>query len=264
LRYGGHTSCLAFGHDGERPSLIVDAGTGIRLVGDFFQPQATIFGREPFSGAILLSHLHFDHTQGLPFFGAGNREGSRVELFAPAEGSVEASIERFMSPPFFPIRPSQLLGSWNYQELEPGDLKIEGFSVAVRTIPHADHTTFGFRISDGRASVAYLADHAPTRLGPGPSGLGEYHPDAIALAEKCSFLFHDAEYTDEELASRPDPHHSSPRYAVGLAALAEVERLVLTHHHPDRTDGEIDAIVRTLENAPSSVAAAAVGTVLEI
>ncbi|MGA8296043.1 MAG: MBL fold metallo-hydrolase [Acidimicrobiales bacterium] len=264
MRYGGHTSCLAFAHDGERPSLIVDAGSGIRLVGDFFQPDKTIFGSAPFAGAILLSHLHFDHTQGIPFFGAGNHEGSRVDLFAPVEADVEASIERFLAPPFFPIGPNQLLGAWQYQRLVTGEVKIEGFSVSVRAIPHSESTTFGFRISDGGSGVAYLADHAPARLGPGPLGFGEYHPDAVALAEGCSVIFHDSQYTDEELAGRPSPRHSSPGYAVGLGEVAEVERVLLTHHHPERTDDEIDAIVESYRSAQSFVDASAVGTVIDL
>ncbi len=263
FRYGGHTSCVALAHDGERPSLILDAGSGIRIVGDFFQPQSTIFGSEPFAGAILLSHLHFAHTQGIPFFGAGNHARSRVDLFAPSQ-DVEASIERFLSPPFFPITPSQLSGSWQFQRLEAGEIKVEGFSMSVREIPHGDGTTFGFRISDGGANVAYLADHAPVRLGPGPSGLGPYHADALALTRGCAAVFHDAQYTDEELASRSNVHHSSASYAVALAEVAEVERVLLTHHHPERTDDEIDAIVERYRSAPSLVEGAAVGRVLDI
>lgn len=263
-RYGGHTACLAFAHDGERPSLIVDAGTGIRLVGDFFQPEATIFGSEPFSGTVLLSHLHFGHTQGLPFFGAGNHAGSRVDLFAPTRDGVEESIERFLSPPFFPITPSQLLGQWQYQRLAAGEIKVEGFSVSAREIPHADSPTFGFRISDGGVNLAYLGDHAPALLGPGPTGFGVYHEDALALTKGCTVVFHDAEYTDEELVSRPNPRHSSYGYAVGLCEIAEVDRILLTHHHPERTDDEIDAIVAQYQSSPTRVEAAAVGTLLEL
>lgn len=263
LRYGGHTACLAIAHDGERPSLVVDAGTGIRLIGDFFSSD-TIFGEAPFSGTILLSHLHFAHTQGLPFFGAGNHADARVDLFAPTDGDCKESIGRFMSPPFFPITPDGLRGSWQFNSLETGEFKVEGFSVAVRDLPHSESRTFGFRISDGGASVAYLADHAPRRLGPGPEGFGEYHADALALARKCAVVVHDAEYTDAELVARQNPRHSSSSYAVGLAEAAEVDHLLLTHHHPERTDDELDAIVARHRDAPLIVEAAAVGTLLDI
>jgi phosphoribosyl 1,2-cyclic phosphodiesterase len=263
FRYGGHTACLAFAHDGEPPSLIVDAGTGIRRIGDFFSHD-TIFGSAPFSGTILLSHLHFAHTQGLPFFGAGNHPDARVDLFAPPEGDCEESIARFMSPPFFPIAPSGLRGSWQFNTLEAGELKLDGFSIAVRDLPHSDSRTFGFRISDGGSSVAYLADHAPTRLGPGPDGVGEYHSDAVSLAKGCALLVHDAEYSDAELANRENARHSSSRYAVALAENAAASRVLLTHHHPDRTDDELDAIVDRHRRAPMRVEAAAVGTVLDL
>ena len=105
VRYGGHTSCLALALDGERPSLIVDAGTGIRLASDLFGSGAGLFDGRPYKGAILLGHMHWDHTQGLPFFAAGNSPGSRVDLYVPAEGDTESVLGRFMSPPTSRSRP---------------------------------------------------------------------------------------------------------------------------------------------------------------
>lgn len=264
FRYGGHTACLAIAHDGERPSLILDAGSGIRRVGDFFRPDETIFRNSAFSGAILLSHLHFAHTQGLPFFGAGNHPDARVDLFTPKDGNSEESIGRFMSPPFFPIAPSGLRGSWQFHPLEAGEIKVDGFSVAIRDLPHSESRTFGFRISDGGESIAYLADHAPKRLGPGPEGFGAYHTEALTLARKCAVVVHDAEYTDAELATKENPRHSSSSYAVGLSEAAEVERLLLTHHHPDRTDDELDEVVARYRDLPLIVEAAAVGTIIDV
>ncbi len=203
VRHGGHTSCLAVALDGERPSLIVDAGTGIRLVSDLFKGSPDLFDGRAYEGAILLGHMHWDHTQGLPFFAAGNSAGSRVDLYVPAQGDTESVLGRFMSPPHFPIAPSGLLGAWSFNALEPGEAVIEGLSVLALEIPHKGGRTFGYRISDGRTTIAYLSDHCPTTLGPGPEGLGEYHEAALSLASGCDLLFHDAQYTDEELpASR--------------------------------------------------------------
>ena len=81
VRFGGHTSCVAVAHDGQRPSLILDAGTGIRQVSRLLDGQ-------PYAGAILLGHLHWDHTQGLPFFNAGDNPGSQVAVYAPAQGAA--------------------------------------------------------------------------------------------------------------------------------------------------------------------------------
>jgi phosphoribosyl 1,2-cyclic phosphodiesterase len=263
-RYGGHTSCLAIAHDGEPPSLIVDAGTGIRLASDLFGGSPGLFDGQPYEGAILLGHLHWDHTQGLPFFAAGNSIGSRVDLYAPAQGDTESVLERFMSPPHFPIAPKELLGSWSFHALEPGPEQIAGFSVLALEIPHKGGRAFGYRISDGRATIAYLSDHCPTNLGPGPEGLGEYHEAALSLARGCDVLFHDAQYTDEELPARASFGHASCGYAVGLAERAQVGQLMLYHHDPARTDEQIDSIVTDYKSAEVPVSAAVQGTVLDL
>jgi len=255
--YGGHTSCLVLSHDGERPSFIIDAGTGIRRASDLLDGS-------PFSGAIVLGHMHWDHTQGLPFFAAGDDPGSRVDLFIPAQGDTEALVARFMSPPHFPISPRELRGDWNFSSLEPGETMIEGFSVLAREIPHKGGRTFGYRISDGSSTLAYLSDHWPTSLGPGPEGLGEYHAAALELAHECDVLFHDAQYTDDELPAKAHLGHASVGYCAGLAARADAKRLFLYHHDPSRTDDEIDSIVRSLQDGPVPVEGARQGMVIDL
>ena|ERR1700678_762341 len=263
VRYGGHTSCLALAHDGALPSLIVDAGTGVRSVSSLLE------GR-PFKGSIVLGHLHWDHTQGLPFFSSADKPGSKVALYAPAQNvsSVEtdlaAVLARAMSPPHFPITPAELRGDWHFQMLEPGDYELEGFSVLALEIPHKGGRTFGYRISDGRVTLAYLSDHCPTFLGPGPDGLGEYHDAALRLVDGCDILFHDAQYTDEELPAKAYFGHSSSGYALRLAEKAGAKRLVLYHHDPQRTDAEIDAIVALYRGAAFPVEAAAGATVIDV
>ena len=258
-RFGGHTSCVAVGHDGERPSLILDAGTGIRMASDLFGASTGLFGDDPYAGAILLSHLHWDHTQGLPFFGAGNCDGSRVALYAPAQGDTEAVLERFMSPPHFPIGPRALRGSWEFLAIEEGETQIEGFSVIAAEIPHLGGRTFGYRIADESGAVSYLPDHCPTQLGAGPDGLGEYHEAALTLASGSDLVLHDAQYLDDELAERASFGHAAVGYAINLAARAGAKELMLFHHDPARSDDEIDALVEKYAEAPVRVSAAASG-----
>ena len=195
LRYGGHTSCLAIAHEGEAPHLLLDAGTGIRRV-------TAMLAGEPFIGTILLGHLHWDHTQGIPFFPAGDRPDARVTVCVPADGDPEAALEKMMSVPNFPITPRQLRGEWSFVALEPGRHEFEGFEVLALEIPHKGGRTFGYRVSDGASSIAYLSDHCPISLGPGPHGLGEYHEAALSLAAGVDVLIHDAQYTDAELPGR--------------------------------------------------------------
>jgi ribonuclease BN (tRNA processing enzyme) len=248
---------VAVAHDGRDPSLLLDAGTGIRRV------TGLLDGR-PFRGSVLLGHLHWDHTQGLPFFAAGDRPDSRVDVYLPAQGDAEEVLARFMSPPHFPITPSELRGGWTFRGLEPGRHCIEGFEVLALEIPHKGGRTFGYRISDGRATVAYLSDHCPTRLGPGPDGRGERHAAALELVRGCDLMLHDAQYTDEELPRKAAFGHSSAGYAAALAAEAGVRQVMLFHHDPNRTDVEVDGILAGWSGAPVRLAAAAEGTEIDL
>jgi phosphoribosyl 1,2-cyclic phosphodiesterase len=257
LRYGGHTSCLAIAHEGEAPHLLLDAGTGIRRV-------TTLLDPDPFVGTILLGHLHWDHTQGIPFFAAGDRPDAVVRLCVPADGDPEAALEKMMSVPNFPITPRQLRGEWSFVALEPGGHEFEGFEVLALEIPHKGGRTFGYRVSDGASSIAYLSDHCPISLGPGPHGLGEYHEAALALAAGVDVLIHDAQYTDAELPGRATWGHSACGYAVGLGEEAGAGRVLLHHHDPPRTDDAVDAIVASFAGAKVEVAAATEGQVLHL
>lgn len=259
MRYGGHTSCVAVAHDDRDVALLLDAGTGIRTV-------AALLDGRPFTGSILLGHLHWDHTQGLPFFPAGDRPDARVDLYLPAQdGDAEAVLSRALSPPHFPIRPDQLRGRWRFGELDEGRLQLEGFDVLVREIPHKGGRTFGYRVSDGRTSIAYLSDHHPVSLGPGPAGYGPYHEAACALAAGVDLLLHDAQYVADEWTQRSGFGHSTVDYAVGLAEAAHVGQLVLFHHDPGRTDAQIDELTaRARDVSCVSVVAAADGDVYEV
>jgi phosphoribosyl 1,2-cyclic phosphodiesterase len=257
VRYGGHTSCVAVAHDGEPPTLVLDAGTGLRLL-------PSLLGDRPFAGAIVLGHLHWDHTMGLPFCRAIDNPDATVDLWAPAQGDIEAVLERWMAPPHFPITPLQLRGEWSFGGLEEGTHQIAGFEVLAREIPHKGGRAFGYRVSDGRASFAYLSDHCPTALGPGPSGLGELHPAAMALAEGVDLLIHDAQNLDEELAARAHFGHSCPGYAIELAEAASARRVLLFHHDPPRTDDEIDVLAARYAHAAVPVDAARQGSVIDL
>ena len=173
-----------------------------------------------FAGTIPLSHLHWDHVHGLPFFQAGDTEGARVTLLLPEQedgACAEAVLERGMSPPHFPIRPRDLRGAWTFGALAPGHYATGGFEIEAREIPHKGGRTLGYRVSDGSSVLAYLPDHCPTLLGPGPDGWGEYHAAATALAKDADVLVHDASLLPEELAAEASFGHAAADYAVGLA-----------------------------------------------
>jgi len=237
VRYGGHTSCVALAHDGEPPTLLLDAGTGLRQV-------TPLLDGAPFDGTLLLGHLHWDHTQGLPFFSAGDNEDARVDLFMPAQGDPIKVLERMVSPPFFPISPVELRGKWSFGGLEPGSYEFEGFSVAALEIPHKGGRTFGFRISDGTATITYMSDHSPIAFGGGPVGLGEYHEAARSLVANTDLLIHDSQHTAKEFAELSFLGHSAAEYAVGLAEACGASKVLLFHHSPSRTDDQMDEILQ--------------------
>jgi len=263
LRYGGHTSCVAIAHDDRPfPTLILDAGTGIRSV-------TGLLGKRAFSGTILLTHLHWDHVQGLPFFHAGDNDDAHVSLLLPEQedGADAVSVlARSMSPPHFPMRPDQLRGSWSFATLAPGAGEFDGFSVLAREIPHKGGRTFGYRLSDGHSTFTYMPDHCPTSLGAGPDGWGEYHPAALELAAATDALLHDSQLlTRAELASEGRFGHAAADYAVELARHAQARRVLLAHHRPDRSDDALDELKARFAATPDvDVIVAAQDTVLQL
>lgn len=254
VRYGGNTSCVALAHGDAKPTLLLDAGSGLSGV-------TRLLHGGPFRGTILLGHLHWDHTHGLPFFRSGDQDEAEVRLLLPHQGteSAEELLARAMSPPHFPILPGQLRGAWSFEHVNEGVLEIEAFTVLAREIPHKGGRMFGYRISDGEHTIAYLSDHHPYALGPGPDGFGPYHAAALALAADVDVLIHDGQYTATEFSERCTWGHSSIDYALGLAQAAGVGRLVLFHHDPRRTDDELDEIGRSLESNPMPVTLAREG-----
>jgi len=259
VRYGGFTSCVALAHDDDAPTLLLDAGTGIRRVTDLLEDH-------PFRGTILLSHLHWDHTHGLPFFRGGDREGARAALWLPDQldgDSAEAVLARGMSPPHFPIGPEGLVGDWSFHAASPGTFEAEGFEVTALEVPHKGGRTFGYRVGDASGTVTYVPDHNPTALGPGDDGLGERHEAALALADGADALIHDAQLLPDEVASQSQFGHAAADYAVGLGRAAGARRIVLFHHKPDRTDLELDALAARL-GADGDVVVAAEDLVLTV
>jgi phosphoribosyl 1,2-cyclic phosphodiesterase len=234
---------------------VLDAGTGIRAAGKLLDGA-------PFRGAILLGHLHWDHTQGLPFAPAFDRDDATVALYLPGQGDALEVLSRAMAPPHFPIHPNDLRGAWTFESIEPGEHVFAGFDVVAREIPHKGGRTFGYRVSDGKASIAYISDHWPICIGPGPDGLGEYHPSVIELCTDVDVILHDAQYTAAELPARADFGHSAIEYAVGLSERTG-SALLLYHHDPNRTDDDIDTLAAPYASRTPRVEAAREGMLLE-
>lgn len=238
VRYGGHTSAVAVGPDDGPPTLLLDAGTGARSL-------SSVLDGAPFRGSVLLTHLHWDHTHGIPFARALDHPDAVVDLRFPDPGdgrTATAVLAASMGPPHFPITPAGLRGRWSIDGLEPSTFDAGGFAVTAVEVPHKGGRTYGYRVTDGTSTVAYVPDHGPVAWGPGPDGLGVRHEAALALADGVDLLVHDAQHTAEELPPVAHFGHSAMEYAVDLGRLASAHDVLLFHHHPDRTDDQLDAI----------------------
>jgi len=248
---GGNTSCVAvWGDDAARPGLVLDAGTGIRAVSD-------LLGGAPFVGTIVLSHLHWDHVQGLPFFAAGDRDYATVRLLMPDEGvDAATTLSRAMSPPHFPIGPGGLRGRWCFETIDTGVHTIDGITVTAIEVPHKGGRTFAYRLDDGHGSLGYVPDHLPP-LDLASSAL-------VSALHGVDLLVHDAQFVAGEGAIARAYGHATIDQAVALAELAAVGRLVLFHHAPGRTDEEIDALHHALPTTSFAIDVAIEGATFDV
>lgn len=238
LRYGGNTSCVTLRIPGADP-IVLDLGTGLRYFG------ADQSAGVPFRGVCLLSHLHWDHIQGLPFFTPLLTDGAEVTVYAPSQANgstVEQVFADTIKPPLFPIDLAKLPGSISFEEVGDSDVVIDGgdageIRVMSRVIPHIGRTV-GYRIEWNGVSVAYLSDHQQPC-----DGSFMASPGALDLCRGVDLLIHDAQYTPTEFEAKCDWGHCTVGFAVWLAAEAGAKRLALFHHDPSHDDDTLDALV---------------------
>lgn len=230
-RYGGNTACVALVEKGQEP-IILDLGTGLRQFGET-QP---IDGS--FRGTALVTHLHWDHVQGLPFFPPADRIGARFDVYAPrqTEGPLGEVFGDLMRPPYFPVRYSDLRGLIEFHEAVNEDLLIGDAKVRVRPVPHCGPTV-GYRIETSAAVVTYISDHQADL------DLKTVSDSVLELADGADLLIHDAQYTPAEFHERSHWGHCTYGYAVEVARRAKVDTLCLFHHDPAHDDDDVDALL---------------------
>lgn len=231
-RYGGNTSCVLVRVPDHDP-LFFDIGTGARYLG-VGQPHDGTF-----RGTCLLSHLHWDHTQGLPFFTPLHAPGAQLDVYAPVQDDgrpVAEVIAEVIRPPMFPVGVEQLPGTLRFHDTSDTVFELGDIQVTARLVPHAG-PTLGFRVEWHGHTVAYLSDvQEPS------DGSRSVSDAAHAIAHGVDLLIHDSQYTPEEFALKSTWGHCTFDYALAVAEQCHVRTLALFHHDPTRTDEALDAM----------------------
>jgi phosphoribosyl 1,2-cyclic phosphodiesterase len=231
-RYGGHSSCVTIEAPNQAP-IVFDLGTGLTPYG------VTI--AEEFHGTALLSHLHWDHMQGLPFFTPLHCPGATLDVYGPrqTEGPLAEVFAQIMCPPFFPIRPADLGGEVRFHDTGDDDFPVGLAKVRSRWVRHVG-PTLGYRVDCNGVSIAYIPDHGP---GCRPEHPDDYVPhEVLELCDGVDVLIHDAQHTSAEYEKKRHWGHCTVDYAVHVAKEAGARRLVLFHHDPGHCDADLDRI----------------------
>ena len=245
VRYGGNTPCVEL-RTSEDWLVILDAGTGIRELGRSLMERAN---GANLSGDIFVTHAHWDHIQGLPFFAPIFQRGNHFTIWGSK--SMETSIDRVvrdqMSPVVFPVTFEQLDAVIDFRELAEEECQGRGYTVRAMQVRHPGGA-LGYRFTDGNGDGRALVYISDNELNPAvryelPAG---WRNDLVRFARGARVLVHDTMYTPEEYAHHRGWGHSTYEDALELALDAEVETLVLFHHKPERTDDEVDRCVERL------------------
>ncbi|MCC6346446.1 MAG: MBL fold metallo-hydrolase [Nitrospirales bacterium] len=233
LRYGGDTPCIEIRTKNDE-IIIVDAGTGIRRLGD------RLLREDRFHFAMVFTHSHWDHILGFPFFKPIYSPKTRIHLFGcpTAQGAIRQLLSDVMSPPHFPVRFDEIKADIAYQGACGGFFSLDAVTVASIPLSHPNRG-LGFRFTEDGKSLVFLTDNELAYRHPGGRTREEYRE----FSQGADLLIHDAEYTDEEYRKTEAWGHSRYRDALHLALEAGVKRFGLYHHNQERSDDALDAIV---------------------
>lgn len=245
LRYGGNTSCVQVTSPGGAV-VIIDCGSGAHDLGQHLVAHAA----GPLRGSILISHTHWDHIQGFPFFAPLFVRGGHWDIYGPAGlgQSLRETLAGQMQYSYFPVTLDELGASIRFHDLAEGSFEIDDIRISTRFLNHPA-LTLGYRLETKDACVVYACDHEPYSRTPGKSApLHEddrLHSEFLAGAD---LVIHDAQFTDAEYASKKGWGHSPVEYVAEIGRMAGVTRMAFTHHDPSRTDVDLDKIVEAVRS----------------
>ncbi len=268
VRFGGNTSCVEVRSD-SGTIVILDCGTGAHGLGQILMEN----GPHPVRGHILITHTHWDHIQGIPFFAPLFVPGNRWDIYAPRGlgPSLRESLSGQMQYTYFPVTLEELGASIRYHDLVEGVFEIGDINVRTRYMNHPA-LTLGYRLETDGVSVVYACDHEPhsRQYALGTGTMGEQDRRHIDFIKGADLVIHDAQYTAMEYTDKIGWGHTTVECAVDMCRAAGVRRLALTHHDPLRDDDSVDRICENARNGrhrsgrPLEIFAAAEGMVVEL
>ena len=243
LRYGGNTSCVEV-RSGGGTLIVLDCGTGAHGLGADLLVRSN---GSPIDGHLLISHTHWDHIQGLPFFAPLFQPDSSWHIYGPRGlgSSLTETLAGQMQYSYFPVSLEQLAAQVEYHDLVEGTFDIDDVSITTQYLNHPA-LTLGYRLEADGATVVYASDHEPHRADLAAGGdLTSDRQDGAHLhfLQDADLVVHDAQYLAEEYGAKAGWGHSTVEYVVDAAIQAGVGRLALYHHDPARDDAAVDAIV---------------------
>ena len=250
LGYGGNTSCLEL-RLADNQSIIFDAGSGLRNLGAALLKEA--------NGAnldlkVFLTHFHWDHIQGIPFFAPLFREGNCITFHSHCNGSLEETLEGQMARPYFPIDLASVAARRAFVELDSQPVDFAGVTIRPFPLNHPQGAV-GYRIETGKSVIVYATD-----LEHGHSKLDSVLRDSVAGAD---LMIYDAQYTPEEYQKYRGWGHSTWAEGVRVARDAGVRQVLLFHHDPSHDDDRMKEIGETARQSFDAIAPAREGDVLE-
>lgn len=241
--YGGNTSCVYLNIDGTHIAL--DMGSGFRRLG--LDLLTKTFGKNSDEVYVFLSHTHWDHIQGLPFFVPAYLEGNRIHIYSPAN-NVQDRLEMQQYAQFFPISLKEMGAEFHYYQMEvQKKYLIRNFEVSALKLNHPNHS-YAYRFDHGGKRVVYATDT-------------EFNEQSIDFIKACVEFFHnadvlifDAQYTSKESFEKLHWGHSSANTGIDIAIKSGVKKLVFFHHEPGYPDKQLSEIYKDIIHYRNMVA----------